>query len=171
MDPSDPSARDRWEADRTTFQRVYDVLVGLPEPATAADVAKSANCSETAARRSLAQLVEMGIAESTGGRPRRYGRNDSYFRWKRIENLARDHSITALQEKLDELLDRDTELREMYEVPAPDAVSLADVTDHDEFHERWDDVTEWRTVRRDITVIRRAIDRAESIDADEVAPT
>ena len=30
------TTRERWDAERTTFQRVYDVLVGIREPASVA---------------------------------------------------------------------------------------------------------------------------------------
>ena len=74
---SDMSAADRWQDERTTFQRVYDVLVGSQSFLTAQGFADRAECSETAARNALEQLAEMGIAGRRDGRPVRYRRNDS----------------------------------------------------------------------------------------------
>ena len=34
----------------------------------------------------------MGVAQRRKGRPTEYRRNDSYFRWRRIEAFARDHT-------------------------------------------------------------------------------
>ena len=34
------------------------------------------------------------------------------------------------------------------------------VDDHDAVHERWEDLSEWRTVRRDIKLLRQAVERA-----------
>ena len=167
---SDTSAADRWQDERTTFQRVYDVLVGSQSFLTAQEFADRAECSETAARNALEQLAEMGVAERRDGRPARYRRNDSYFRWKRVESLARDHSPDELQERLDDLIATDGEFQDEYGVPDPDAVSSADlpVDDHDALHERWEDLSEWRTVRRDIRLLRRAVERTRSSADDGV---
>lgn len=149
--------------DRTTFQRVYDALTGVSEPVSASEFADRASCSENGARDALDQLVEMGIATRTDGRPARYGRNDAYFEWRRVESLVEDHPPDELRSRLSELLEADERFREQYGVPDPDAVSSTDVglTDGEALEERWDDVREWRTVRRDVRLLRRAVDRAE----------
>ncbi|MFP9193742.1 hypothetical protein ACLI4Q_19180 [Natrialbaceae archaeon A-CW1-1] len=159
---NDPSRQ--WESDRTTFQRVYDILVGTTDPVSAQQFAEWAHCSETGARQALEQLVEMGIADQNGTRPTLYQRNPSYFQWKRIEALAREHTVSDLRTRLDELIEADQNLQKAYEVPDPDAVVVSDdpAENHDEIHDRWDDLTEWRTIRRDITILKRAIQRAES---------
>ena len=158
------ASAEHWKADRTTFQRIYDVLTGTTAPATVGQFAKWADCSENGARKALDQLVEMGIGERTGTRPATYRRNRSYFRWKRVEALARDHRPRELRDRLGELIDSDRNLQEKYGVPDPDAVTAAGdvVVDHEALHERWDDLTEWRTIRRDIVILRRAVNRAES---------
>lgn len=168
---SDESAEDRWQEDRTTFQRVYDVLVGTADPLTADQFADRADCSENGARRALEQLSEMGIAERRDGRPAGYRRNDSYLTWRRVESLASEHSPEALRRRVAELIDEDEAFQDRYDVPSPDAVSLDDVPidDHDALHERWSDLGAWRSVRRDIRVLRRAVQRAES-GADDGAP-
>ena len=159
---SDMSAADRWQDERTTFQRVYDVLVGSQSFLTAQEFADRAACSETAARNALEQLAEMGVAERRDGRPARYRRNNSYFRWKRVESLAREHSPDELQDRLDDLIAEDKAFQDEYGVPDPDAVSTTDlpVDDHDAIQERWENLSEWRTVRRDIKLLRRAVERA-----------
>ncbi|WP_435362322.1 DUF7342 family protein [Haloarchaeobius sp. DFWS5] len=167
-DPPAFDAHEQWQADRTTFQRVYDVLVGTHEPATVKQFEEWDECSENGARQALEQLAEMGIAERTDTRPATYQRNQSYFRWKRIEQLAREHSPGTLRERVDELVDQDQAFQEQYSVPEPDAVVVADeiTEDHEALHERWDDLTEWRTIRRDITVLKQAVQRAESMRDD-----
>jgi predicted transcriptional regulator len=161
---SDADAADRWQESRTTFQRVYDVLVGSQSFSTAREFAEQAGCSESGARTALEQLVEMGIADRRDGRPATYRRNDSYFRWKRIESLAREHDPETLRERVDELITEDETFQETYGVPDPDAVSTTDlpIDDHEALHDRWEDLSEWRTVRRDIRVLRRAVERAET---------
>lgn len=167
---SDTSAATRWQDERTTFQRVYDFLVGSQSFLTAQEFATRVACSETAARNALEQLAEMGVAERRDGRPARYRRNDSYFQWKRVESLAREHSPDDLQDRLDDLIAEDEAFQEEYGVPDPGAVSTGDlpVDDHDAVHDRWEDLSEWRTVRRDIKLLRRAVERAHERADDGV---
>ena len=161
--PLADDARDRWQRDRTTFQRVYDVIVGATDPATASEIADRAACSENGAREALDQLVEMGIARRSTGRPATYRRNESYLRWKRIESIASEHRAGEIRERLDDLLAEDRAYQDEFGVPDPDVVDVADPTaGHDAVQDRWDDVTTWRTVRRDIGVLQRALRRAES---------
>jgi hypothetical protein len=105
----------------------------------------------------------MGIATKRGSRPAKFRRNDSYFRWKRIETLAEEHTPPELRERLTELIDEDTQFQEQFEVPDPNAVSstrLAD-SDHDQVHEQLESLSRWRTVRYDIELLQDAITRAE----------
>lgn len=161
---SDASAEESWWSDRTTFQRVYDALVGTKSFTDAQEFAQRADCSETAAREALEQLAEMGIAQRREGRPVGYRRNDSYFEWKRVESLASDNTPDDLRAHIKDLVVADDAFQKQYGVPDPDAVSTADLQadDHDAVEERWEDLNEWRTVRRDIRLLRRAVERAES---------
>lgn len=162
-DDGGDGARKRWQSEQTTFQRIYDVVVGTDEFRTVTEFADDAGCSENGARQALAQLSEMGIASERDGRPAAYRRNDSYFRWKRIESLAREHEPDELRQRVDDLIEADQRFQERYDVPEPDAVATDDlpVDDHDALHERWDDIAEWRTVRRDVRILRQAVQRAE----------
>ncbi|MFP4530607.1 MAG: hypothetical protein ACLFNC_04870 [Halodesulfurarchaeum sp.] len=167
---SEEQARSQWKADRTTFQRIYDVLAGTRTFSTAASYAERADCSETAARNALEQLAEMGIAARRDGRPAGYRRNESYFRWKRIESLAREHTREELQQRIEDLVAEDEAFQTAYGVPEPAAVSTTDLPpdDHDAVQERWEEVSNWRTVRRDIRDLRRAVERAETRADDGV---
>lgn len=162
--PADGTARDRWRDERTTFQRVYDVLVGAREFLAVEEFAERAACSENGAREALEQLAEMGVARRRDGRPARYRRNDSYLTWKRVESLARDRSPEELRERVAELDAEDRAFRDEYGVSDPDAVSTADVPvgEHEAVEDRWDDLHRWRTVRRDVRILRRAVERAEA---------
>lgn len=166
--PPTADARKQWQENRTTFQRVYDILVGTYEPATAKEFAELADCSTNGARRALEQLAEMGIADRADSRPATYRRNASYFRWKRIETLAREHSPSDLRTRIDELIEDDRAFQEKYGVPDPDAVVVEDTMDHEQIHECWDDLTEWRTIRSEITILERAVHRIESEQDDRV---
>lgn len=161
--PGSGEARERWRSERTTFQRVYDVVVGTTEYATASEIGERADCSTDGARAALSQLVEMGIAERRGDRPAEYRRNESYLRWRRIESLAREHSAAELREEVERLLEEDREFQERFDAPDPDAIDPAafEDVDHEAVHERWDALTRWRSVRSDLNVLQRAVHRAE----------
>lgn len=160
-------ARIRWRENRTTFQRVYDVITGTTEYIAAKAVGERADCSTDGARAALSQLTEMGVAEQRGGRPTEYRRNESYFRWKRIDTLAREHTVADLREQADALLDEDQQFQERFDAPDPNTVfpSVFESIDHDTVHERWEALTRWRSVREDIEVLQRALHCAER-DAD-----
>ena len=162
-------ARSRWRETRTTFQRVYDVVTGTTDYETASGVAERADCSTDGARDALAQLVEMGIAEKRGGRPAEYRRNESYFRWRRVEELARDNTAAELREEVDALLREDGEFQERFGVADPDAVPPAsfEASDHDRIHEQWEGLARWRSVRRDVELLQRAAHRADGYERDD----
>lgn len=161
--PARDGARARWREERTTFQRVYDVITGVTEFVTAKDIAERADCSTDGARSALSQLVEMGVTERRGERPATYRRNESYLRWKRIESLARAHTPEELRDHVDELLQEDRELQEHFNAPGPDAISptVFEEFDHDTIHEQWDALTRWRSVRENFAILQQAIHRAE----------
>jgi predicted transcriptional regulator len=165
---TDATPDEQWREDRTTFQRVYDSIVGMQSFRTVQDIAARASCSETGAREALEQLVEMGIAQRRDGRPAQYRRNDAYLTWKRIEMLAREQSPTALRSRVDSLIEEDETFQARYGVPDPDAVTDEDfpTASHETLHEHWEGLSEWRTVRRDIRVLRRAVQRAETRPED-----
>jgi len=151
----DASETDRWREDRTSFQRIYDVLVGSQTFLTIQEFAERADCSETAAQDALEQLPEMQIAERQDGRPVRYRRNESYVRWKRAESLAREYSPEELRARIDELITEDEAFQEQYAVPHPEAVITTGlpVDAHEDVCDRREDLSEWRTVRRDIRIL------------------
>lgn len=159
----DGDARTRWREERTTFQRVYDVITGTTDFATAKGISERADCSADGARAALSQLVEMGIVERRGDRPAEYRRNESYLRWKRIEALAREHSAAELREEVEVLLEEDQSFQDRFDAPDPDAISPAvfEDIDHEAIHEQWDALTRWRSVREDLEILQQAIHRAE----------
>ncbi|WP_435099759.1 DUF7342 family protein [Halorubrum sp. N11] len=169
-DTGDPSsdgsleAQRRWKSERTTFQRVYDVMTGVTDYAQASDIAERADCSPDGARNALTQLAEMGVVAQRGSRPAEYRRNESYFEWKRVETLADEHTRAELRERLDDLLEEDSDLQQSFGAPAPDAAAVARIEDgdHGAVHDRLESLSRWRTVRRDIELHQRAVSRADT---------
>ena len=166
---NESNSTDRWKEERTTFERVYDTVVGVRSFQTAEELANQARCSTTAARKVVEQLAEMGIAERRDGRPTTYRRNDAYFEWKRIESLATEHGTERLKERIEKLIAEDRACQDEYGVPEPNAVSMEDIAidNHEALHDRWEKLNEWRSIRRDIRILRRAIERSERVVDDE----
>lgn len=142
---------------------MYDIVTGTTDYATAQEIGERAACSADGARAALSQLVEMGIAEQHGERPIEYRRNESYFQWKRIESLAREHTVADLRKEVETLIEEDQAFQEQFDVPDPNAVSSErfEEIDHEAIHERWDALTRWRSVRSDIEILQQAVHRAE----------
>ena len=166
-DPDDAEAT--WIQNRTTFQRVYDVVNGLTAYQSADVVADRAQCSPDGARNALGQLAEMGIVDRRGDHPVEYRRNESYFQWKRIERLTAEHTPEELRSRVENLIDEDAKLQREFDVPDPDAVPAARVenTTHEEVHDQLAALSRWRTVRHDIELLQRAVSRASSSNRDD----
>lgn len=162
-EPHAGTARTQWHKERTTFQRVYDVITGTTEYTSAKAISEHADCSTDGARTVLSQLIEMGIVEYQGDRPREYRRNESYFRWKRVDTLAREHSVSELREQVEALLEEDQSFQDRFDAPDPNAISPAvfEHVDHETIHERWEVLTHWRSVRENLELLQQAIHRAE----------
>ena len=73
---------------------------------TAAEIADKADCSEESARTHLSFYVDLGIVIHHEGRPARYERNDDYFQWRRVNELALNNSVDELQTRVSELTDQ-----------------------------------------------------------------
>jgi len=158
----------QWQADRTTFQRVYDVISGLPVYTPVSEIAEHAACSTDRARDALSQLIELGVVNSRGSRPVEYGRNEVYFRWKRVETLASEHTPDELRTKIDALAAEDARFQEQFDVPDPDSVppTLVEEQPHTTVHETLESLSRWRTIRDDMNVLQRAAHRAAQRQKD-----
>jgi flagellar basal body rod protein FlgC len=137
-------------------------MSGLGEYTQVREIAKHADCSTDGARDALRQLVEMGVVETRGSRPVEYRRNAAYFRWKRIETLASEHTPDELKTKIDTLVTEDASFQDQFDATDPDAITPALLEDrsHEAVHETLETVARWRTIRDDLTVLRRAAYRA-----------
>lgn len=155
-------AHAQWQTERTTFQRVCDVTSGITTYTPVSDIAEHAACSTDRARDALKQLVEMGVVKTRGSRPVEYRRNDEYFRWKRVETLASEHTSDELRTKIDALASEDASLQDRFDVPDPDAVPSAMIEEqnHEAAHETLEALSRWRTLRDDLCVLQRAAHRA-----------
>jgi DNA-binding transcriptional regulator GbsR (MarR family) len=161
-----PPPFDRPFEDEDTKQRVYGAVLHAREPMTAADIADRADCSAESARTHLSFYVELGIVIRHEGRPVRYERNDDYFEWRRVTELAREHTVDELQTRVSELTDRIEGYRDEY---GADSHAEVDVLEFDA--ERVDDVYaelgDWATAIEE----RRRHERARRKVAGSTAPS
>jgi sugar-specific transcriptional regulator TrmB len=158
--PEDPATaeeeRDRWDEGLSVRDRVYETVVQLYEPATAAEVADRARCSEGAAREHLTWFTERGIVEAVEGRPKRYVRNQAYFDWKRANDLRREYTDAELGTRLEELTEQERAYRERYGVESPHEIDVTEAADYDALHDVWTAVSDWKTLRREMRLVERA---------------
>ncbi|AWB27853.1 DUF7342 family protein [Halococcoides cellulosivorans] len=150
FDDLDEFATAEWTASTTARERVRAVAKRTTEPTTAGAIADRAAVSVTAARNTLNALVEDGPIRSeqtTNGRL--YARDPDWHLMGQIERLSRADAlvdrIQALQEEL-------AEYRDTYGVDSPaEALVESDLSDSE-----LDDMSHWRTARRDLAVLQAA---------------
>lgn len=138
-----------------TDERVYRVALEITEPTTVSEVASRADCSKNAARRHLKRLADIGLLTTVMENPATYERNESYFRWRRLNRLA-ELSEDESNERLRELLSEHESYKDKYGVDTPDEL---DPLEYDEFGDAervWLDINDWRAVRNEIRDLRLA---------------
>lgn len=150
-----PPPLDRPFEDEDTKQRVYGAVLHAREPMTAAEIADLANCSEESARTHLSFYSELGIVVRHEGRPVRYERNDDYFTWRRVNELAREHTIDELQSRVSELTETVERYREEYSADSPAAVDVLEF-DATEVDDVYVDLGDWATAIEERRLHERA---------------
>jgi len=169
MRPTDgePPALDELETPESLLEggpvreRLYDVVLQLREPTTVATVADRADCDTGTARDYFEWFAEMGMVTEHPGRPVRYERNGSYFRWRRVNRIREQYSDEEIVDRLEGVLDSIETYRERFEAEAPDEVSLVEASRSMPTEDAWEALSEWETLAR----------RAELLDAARREPT
>lgn len=161
-----PPPFDRPFEGEDTKQRVYGAVLHAREPTTAAEIADSADCSEASARTHLSFYADLGIVIRYEGRPARYERNDDYFEWRRVNELAREHTVDELQARVSEFTDRIEAYRDEYGADSPTEV---DVLEYDAAHvdDVYVDLGDWATALEE----RRLHERARRKASGSTAPS
>ena len=149
-----------------TKQRVYGAVLHAREPMTAAEIADRADCSTESARTHLSFYSDLGIVIRHDGRPVRYERNDDYFEWRRVNELAREHTVDELQARVSELTDQIEGYRQEYGVDSPADV---DVLEYDaaRVDDVYADLGDWATAIEE----RQLHERARRKAAGSTAPS
>lgn len=152
----------RWQAGADTFERVYDVILGITSPTSAADIADLADCSPNAAKKHLDRLAEMGIVEADrASRPTRYTRDEGYLEWQEASRIARELSTDEIIERVQALEAEQEEYEEQFGTTDPTTISVLD-GNHDAIHDRMRAVSEWQGIIRDIRLYELARQLAQN---------
>ncbi|MFC6767935.1 DUF7342 family protein [Natrinema soli] len=143
-----------------------DAVLGLDSPATVGDVAEHAGHGVDAAREYLKWFNRMGIVTQVTESPATYERNQEYLNWRRVQRLRDRHTTDELLDYLTAETERDEEYSEVFEADSPNDVSVAArASDSDRsVEEVWEDVSAWKTTRRRISLLERAL-RTDSGDS------
>ncbi|WP_254280667.1 DUF7342 family protein [Haloarcula marina] len=153
-------------------QRIYGTVLQTREPTTASAIAKVADCDPKTARKYLGWFCELGIVTHHDGHPATYERNDAYFEWRRINQLAADYSVEDLQQRVRELSSRIEEYEDTYSATTPasvDAVVAAESSDDRTIDDVYSDLGDWATARDERTRYERARQQRASAETEEVS--
>jgi predicted transcriptional regulator len=140
-------------------QRIYATVLQTREPTAASAIAERVDCDPKTARKYLRWFTQLGIVTQHEGRPTTYERNDSYFEWRRVDDLAAENSSEALQERVRELTERINEYEQRYDADTPaavDAVAAAESDEHGTIDDVYGDLGDWATARDERQLYERA---------------
>lgn len=150
-----------WKAETTPFERIYEVIEGTHEAQSAAEIADRALVSEPTARRYLETLVNTGFAATVrDGRTTRYKRDEDRILMTRIRELRESASRDDLLEGIRRMKAELWEYEDEYEAISPEELARNLSGDDD----GWDDVTTWKTTRRNLAVAQAALAYDEASD-------
>jgi hypothetical protein len=143
-------------------QRVYSTILQAREPTSVEAIADAADCEPEAAREHLAWFAELRIVTRHDGVPVTYERNDAYFDWRRVNELAATHSAAELRDRVRELTTRIAEYEARYDAVSPaavDAVAVAEASERS-IDEVCVDLGDWATAHERRDLCERALQQA-----------
>lgn len=150
-------------------QRVYETILQSRDPTSAREIAETADCAPKTARKHLDWFTQLGIVTCHDGNPVTFERNDAYFEWRHINDLATSHTAEELQERIQELTARIFEYEEKYDADSPaevDAIAVAKANDEWTIDEVYVDLGDWATVREQQKRCKRARQRRTNDDGE-----
>lgn len=147
----------------------FDTVLGLDGPATVSEVADRAGHGRDAAREYLQWFERMGIVTQVSASPATYRRNQEYLNWRRVQRLHNQYAPDELLDYLSAEAARDEDYTETFGVDAPDAVSI---TTHAaetgrSVEDVWEELSAWKTTRRRIALLERALTAQSGNASDE----
>ena len=153
-------------------QRIYGTILQIRDPTTASAVTERVDCDPKTARKYLDWFANLGIVTRHDGHPATYERNDAYFEWRRINQLAADHTVEELQARVRELTVRITDYEDAYDAATPaavDAVAVAEASDSQSIDDVYSDLTDWETAREERERYERARQQRTGTDGEQAS--
>lgn len=148
-------------------ERVYDAILQTRAPTGAKAIADRASCDPKTARKYLEWFATLGIVTKHEGEPLTYERNDAYFEWRRVNELAASRSPERLEARVAELSDRLQRYRTRYTADLPGDVDALSPPDGISTEEAFSDLTDWETARVELRRYERAR-RIQSSDSGSI---
>ncbi|WP_237561648.1 winged helix-turn-helix domain-containing protein [Halorubrum halophilum] len=147
----DDFAGAEWKNETTANERIRTVIDRTTTPKSAADIAETALVSETKARATLNKLAEEGIVRSQQtDSGKLYARDPEWHLLKQIRKLAgSDTLVDQIQRVKQEL----AEYRAKYDTTDPEELLISDT---ELTQNELDDVSHWRTAKRELSHLRAA---------------
>jgi len=153
---------------KRTRDDFFDAVLELDSPATASDVADLAGRGVDAAREYMEWFERMGVVTQVTESPATYERNQSYLNWRRVQRLRTNHAPEELLEYLKTESKRTEELAEEFGAETPSEISISEyaaATDQS-IEDVWERLSSWKTARRRVTLLERALTSESGDDAD-----
>lgn len=149
--------RQRWEDRTSTPARVYLALLETSGYTSHSNIATVAGCDPRTAEKYLDWFVEMGMAQcfSEPESPF-YKRNDAYFEWFEVHRIAEQMEESDITERVDELVDRESEIASQFETDDPSTLRGPDLRTGTPDFDRLEKISEWQSVRQEIGLYRLA---------------
>lgn len=147
----------------------FDAVLGLGSPSTASEVADRAGHGVDAAREYLEWFERMGVVTRVTDTPATYKRNQEYLNWRRVQRLKAEYATEDLLAHLQTETERDEEFAAEFGAESPTAVSIANHASETgrSVEDVWKDVSAWKTTRRRIELLERALQASPDDAAGE----
>ena len=146
---SPPPFENPFETGHSAEERVYDTVLQTREPTTAKTVADAAECDPKTARKYLAWFAKLGVVTAHKGEPPTYERNDRYFEWRRVNELA-STPAAELQSQVRSLTERIETYEARYDADHPAEVDALAPPGDISTETAFADLTDWQTARSEL---------------------
>lgn len=166
-----PSFEDAFRGDDVE-QRIYGTILQTREPTTAGAIAERVDCDPKTARKYLRWFADLGIVTRHDGHPVTYERNDAYFEWRRVNQLATEHSVEELQQRVQALTARIAAYEDTYDAATPaavDAVAAAAASDDRTIDGVYSDLSDWATARDERDRYERARQQRAGAETEQIS--
>ncbi|MFC7205230.1 sugar-specific transcriptional regulator TrmB [Haloferax namakaokahaiae] len=170
--PGGPSSFEDAFRGEDVEQRVYGTVLQTRAPTTASTIANQSDCDPKTARKYLGWFSNLGIVTRHEGHPATYERNDAYFEWRRINELAAEHSVEDLQQRVQDLTTRLSEYEDTYNAATPasvDAIAAAEKSEDRTIDDIYSDLGDWATARDERKRYERARQQRATSETEQVS--